>query len=178
GADAPRGIEFELARGFAARLGVDLKIVVEDRVAQLAPKVGRREAHVAAASLSVTDDRREVVAFGPAYQSVEQQVVYRRGTLRPASIGDLVGGRIEVLAGSVQAALLSEALDEHPALIWREDPRATSEDLLRRVDAGVIDYAIVPSNAYGLLRHSYPEARAAFTVGSAYQVAWALPPGA
>ena len=177
GSDEPQGIEYELAQGFATWLGVDLRIVIEDRLAELLPAVSARRAHIGAAALSVTDERKTLVNFGPSYQRVRQAVVYRRGTKRPRSIADLADGRIEVLAGSSHAALLAGARAAHPELIWREDPRATVEELIRRVEDGVIDYTIVPSNVFGLLRHSYPEARAAFSVGDAYEVAWALPQG-
>ncbi|HEU4617599.1 MAG TPA: membrane-bound lytic murein transglycosylase MltF [Gammaproteobacteria bacterium] len=178
GSDAPRGIEYELARGFAARLGVDLKISVENRVSELLPDVGSGRAHIAAAALTVTSPRRELVTFGPAYERVEQQVVHRRGKKAPKSLADLADGRIEVAAGSAQAALLEQARGDAPGLIWREDPRATVEELVRRVSEGTIDYTIVPSNAFALLRHSYPEAEAAFALGGPEPVAWAVPKGA
>jgi len=38
GSDVPRGIEFELAQGFAARLGVDLSLVVADQPAACSPR--------------------------------------------------------------------------------------------------------------------------------------------
>jgi membrane-bound lytic murein transglycosylase F len=177
GTDEARGVEYELAKGFAARLGVDLRIVIEDRLTELLPGVGRSRMHIGAAALTVTDARKERVTFGPTYQSVVQQVVYRRGSTRPSRIEDLAGGRIEVLAGSAHADLLKQAREQHPKLIWREDPRATAEELIRRVGEGIIDYTIVPSNAFALLRHSYPETRAAFGIGEPQQVAWALPKG-
>src|SRR5690606_31664278 len=74
GTDEPRGVEYELAKGFAAKLGVDLRILVEDRFMELVPDVSRRKAHIGAAALTVTDDRKELVNFGPAYQNVLQQV--------------------------------------------------------------------------------------------------------
>jgi membrane-bound lytic murein transglycosylase F len=178
GADEPRGIEFELVRGFAARLGVDLRLVVAERPGDMLPEVARRGAHIAAASLSVTAPREQIVTFGPAYERVRQQVVYRRGAKRPRSIEDLVNGRVEVLAGSTPASLLESARADVPELIWREVPRASLDELIRRVGEGIIDYTIVPTNAFGLLRHSYPEARAAFSIGDDFRIAWALPKGA
>jgi membrane-bound lytic murein transglycosylase F len=178
GADEPRGIEFELARGFAARLGVDLKIIVEDRIGNLLPAVRGGGAHIGAASIAVTEPRQALIEFGPSYGEVSQQVIYRRGSRRPRDVADLVGGSIEVRAGSAHAELLGEARNKHPDLVWREDPRASVEGLIRRVHEGLVDYAIVPSNTFGLLRHAYPEARAAFTVGATYRIAWALPKGA
>jgi membrane-bound lytic murein transglycosylase F len=177
GTDEPRGIEYELAKGFAARLGVNLRIVIEDRLPELLPGIGRGQMHIGAAALTVTDARSQRVSFGPAYQSIVQQVVYRRGTARPRSIEELAAGRIEVLAGSAHADWLKQSREQHPELIWREDPRATIEELIRRVGEGIIDYTIVPSNEFALLRHSYPEARAAFSIGEPQQIAWALPKG-
>src|SRR5690606_14941473 len=134
GKDEPRGIEYELVRGFAERLGVDLKIVVEDRLNSLLPGVrAGGPGHLAAASLVKTDPREALVTFGPSYGKVEQQVIYRRGSARPKSFADLVDGSIEVRAGSMHADLLEDARAELPALIWREDPRASLEDLIRRV---------------------------------------------
>ncbi|HEX7081418.1 MAG TPA: membrane-bound lytic murein transglycosylase MltF [Gammaproteobacteria bacterium] len=178
GSEEARGIEYELALGFAEKLGVDLEIVTENGLGDLLPSVASHDAHIAAAAVMVTDERERLVSFGPPYHRAAQLVIYRRGAHRPQTIADLVGGRIEVLAGSVHAAMLEAARAEHPKLLWREDPRASIEDLIRRVHEGVIDYTIVPSNAYGLLRHSYPEARAAFRVGGTYDIAWALPKGA
>ncbi|MGB7216014.1 MAG: membrane-bound lytic murein transglycosylase MltF [Gammaproteobacteria bacterium] len=177
GSDAPRGIEFELAQGFAARLGVDLSLIVSDKPGSLLPEVARRGAHLAAGSLARAS-HEDVVTFGPAYQRVQQQVIYRAGTKRPKELADLVGARIDVPAGSAQAALLDEALAEHPRLLWREDPRASYEELVRRVQEGLIDYTIVPSHKFSLLRHSYPETRVAFGIGDEFRIAWALPKGA
>src|SRR5690606_2333734 len=118
---------------FAARLGVNLKISVEDRYSELLPNVDRGRAHIAAAALTITAPRRELVSFGPAYERVEQRVVYRRGTRRPQTAADLVGGRIEVAAGSAHVTLLDDARKTEPKLVWHEDSSATTEELVRRV---------------------------------------------
>jgi membrane-bound lytic murein transglycosylase F len=178
GQDEPRGIEYELARGFAARLGVDLKISVEPRFSDLLPDVGNGKAHIAAAALTVTAPRRDLVTFGPAYETIVQQVIYRRGEKRPRSLDDLVDGRIEVVAGSAQAVMLRKARAKAARLAWREDATATADELVQRVSEGIIDYTIVPSNAFALLQHTYPDAQAAFAIGGDEHVAWAVPKGA
>ncbi|HEY8520840.1 MAG TPA: membrane-bound lytic murein transglycosylase MltF [Gammaproteobacteria bacterium] len=175
GADEPRGIEYELARGFAERLGVQLKIQVVDELGDVAPLVATRRAHIAAAGLPVSGVRVERVAFGPSYQNVVQQVVYRRGAKRPRSTADLVGKRLEVVADSAQAALLERLRAEEPLLAWVESPGASAETLIRRVANGEIDYTIVTSNVFALLRHSYPDAVVAFTFDEQSGIAWAIP---
>lgn len=178
GVDEPRGIEYELARGFAERLGVDLRIYIADQYSQVYPDVASGKAHIAAAALTVADARRQAVVFGPAYQDIEPQVIYRRGDKRPNSLADLSGGRLEVVAGSAHAALLERARADEPLLTWREEPEVGTEELLRKVAEGEIDYTIADSHVFALLRHFYPEVSAAFDVGRTNHVAWVLPKGA
>jgi membrane-bound lytic murein transglycosylase F len=175
GADEPRGIEYELARGYAARLGVGLRIYIDD---QVFPDLETGKAQIGAASLTIADARKDAVTFGPAYQTIQPQVIYRRGTKRPRKLEDLLGGRLEVVANSTHAALLTELRSTEPLLSWIEHPRTSSEELIRRVAEGEIDYTIADSHLFELLRHFYPDLRVAFTVGAANQIAWALPKGA
>jgi len=174
GADEPRGIEYELARGYAQRLGVGLRIYIDD---QVFPDLVTGKAQIGAASLTVTDTRKETVSFGPAYQNIQPQVVYRRGTRRPRDLKDLLGRRIEIVADSSHTALLAQLRETEPLLSWIEQPQTSGEELIRRVAQGEIDYTIADSHLFELLRHFYPDLRVAFTLGPVDQVAWALPKG-
>jgi membrane-bound lytic murein transglycosylase F len=178
GADEHRGIEYALASGFAARLGVELVIYTTDQFRALSPEVARGAADIAAAGMQIADATDEEVTFGPGYQSVEQLIVYRMGTRQPASLSELMGGTLEVVAGSGAAATLAEAQQFVPYLQWTEKPAGSAETLLRRVINGESDYAVVPSSEFAVLQHYYPEARAAFALGSREQLAWALPDNA
>ena len=177
GAEEARGIEFELARGFANRLGVSLRLYTADEFHKVYPDILEGNAHIGAAGLTVTTPLEELVTFGPAYQSVQAQVIYRMGTRMPKSIADLPGGNLDVLEGSSHVDLLEEARREVPALDWHEVRAMSAEALIRRVARGDTDYAIINSNEFSLLRHYYPEARVAFDLGSTSHVAWALPKG-
>ena len=174
GPDEPRGIDYELAKGYADRLGVELRIYIADQFWQIFPDVDSGKAHIGAAGLSVTEPRLDLVDFGPPYQSIQQQVIYRRGARRPRELADLVGGRVEVLAGSAYVGLLEQARTEEPLLTWVENADDSIEELVRRVATGEIDYTIVDSNIFDLLRHSQPDARAAFNLGPETPIAWAL----
>lgn len=173
--EEPRGVEYDLLRGFAKRLGVDLRIDVTDQFWQVFPDVASGKDQIGAAGLTVTEPRRQIVDFGPTYQKVSQQVIYRRGTVRPRKIEDLIGGTVEVVAGSSHVGALERARAEHPELSWSEDADASPEQLIERVAKGEIDYTVVDSTSFQLLRQSYPEARAAFAIGPDNGLAWALP---
>lgn len=178
GAEEPQGVEYELALGFARRLGVELRMYAEDEFWALFPEVTEGRAHIAAAGLTITAPRRELVAFGPAYQHVKPLLIYRMGNHRPASLDDLEGGSLEVVAGSSPVALLNDAQQRNPQLHWSERQTGNVETLIRGVSTGASDYAIVPSNEFAVLQHYYPEARAAFALRSNADIGWALPRGA
>ena len=174
GADEPRGIEYELARGYAEKLGVSLRIYIDD---QVFPDLVSGKAEIGAASLTVSDARRDSVTFGPGYQQIEPLILYRRGTPRPRKLADLVGGRLDVVASSSHAALLEKLRQQEPLLTWVEHTERSSDELIRRVAEGEIDYTVADSNLFELLRQFYPDLRVAFPLGPTDRIAWALPKG-
>ena len=178
GANERHGIEYELARAFADHLGVRLRLTTTDDIWQIFPEVSSGKAHIAAAGLIATEAREDMVAFGPGYQNVSAELVYRMGSPRPDSLADVAGGRLEVRAGSAHVGMLYRALESMPTLSWAENRTSDSEALIRRVAEGTIDYAIVNSNELEVLRNYYPEVSVAFDLESEGQLAWALPKGA
>ena len=177
GPDAPRGVDYDLARGFAHWLGVELEIYAVDQFPQILADVRSGKAHVGAASLSATETRRQVVDFGPSYLNVQPLVIYRRGAGRPADLSDLLTRRVEVLGGSSYVGALDAARVEQPGLTWEEIPDISVEGLVRRVAEGKSDITIVDSNLFDLLKHSIPGVKAAFGLGEETPLAWALRKG-
>jgi membrane-bound lytic murein transglycosylase F len=116
------------------------------------------------------------MAFGPAYQHISQHLVHHSRRLRPASPADLVGLRIEVLAGSTHAAGLAALAAQHPGIAYVEVPGVDQFELLDRVSRGAIDATVVNSSDFQVARHLHPELRQAFEIASAQDVAWALSP--
>jgi membrane-bound lytic murein transglycosylase F len=178
GPDSPKGIEFELARDFAHRIGVELEVATADRYWQVLPNVTDGNAHIAATGLAVDPADAAIVEFGPSYQSSRQQLIYRRGSKRPRDTADLVGKRIEVIADAPYAQTLREAANDLPDLTWTESSEFGIEDLVTRVANGQADYTIVDSNLFEVMRQYHPEARVAFDFGPPKPIAWALPKGA
>lgn len=177
GANGPTGFEYDLAQLFADYLGVKLRIVVPENFNAIIPNVAQRNVHLAAAGLTITDERKKWVRFGPSYQSITQQLIYRSGRPQPRSLDDLPGGTIEVVAGSSHAARLRELSRNLPSLVWKSDDQAGDSELLSRVWNKSIDYTIADSNAFMLNQRFYPELRVAFDVSQPQQLAWAFPKG-
>jgi membrane-bound lytic murein transglycosylase F len=178
GANERHGIEYELAQAFADQLGVRLRLTTTDQFWQIFPEVTSGNVHIAAAGFVATEQRKEMVAFGPGYQNVSAQLIYHMGAARPATLADVIGGRLEVRAASSHVGMLYRNLNQMPDLSWAENRTADSETLIRRVAEGTIDYAVVNSNEFEVLRHYYPDVRVAFDIEAEGQLAWALPKGA
>lgn len=175
GPDGPTGFEYDLARLFAEHLGVRLKVVVTDNFSEIIPRTARGDVHIAAAGLTVTDERSKRVRFGPVYQEITQQLVYRDGRNAPRQPLDVIGGTLEVLAGSSHVERLKALQRELPELVWRENAELESEDLLGLVWERKIDFTIADSNEVMLNRRFYPELRVAFDITEPQPLAWAFP---
>lgn len=177
GPEGPVGIEYELARGLADSLGVELVIYSLDSIGEMIPEVASGRAHIAAGGLSITDKRRQMVEFGPSYRSVTEQVVYRNGSPRPRGVEDLIGNHLEVMDGSSHADTLRALRYEHPQLTWLEHPVADEEELLERVSNGELRFTVADSSAVQVSQYFYPEVRVAFELGEPQDLAWAMKPG-
>ena len=176
GAAGPEGPEYELARGFAERLGVRLELQWVRTTAAALATVARNRAHVAAAGLVVDEARVDRVRFGPVYQRIDQYVVYRVQDKLPRTPADLVGRRVVVQRNSGHAAALAQLAQQSPGLTWSEIRAADTLDLLARVALGKADITVADSIEFSLGRHFHPDLRPAFKLAESEAVAWALSP--
>jgi len=174
GPQGPRGVEYELVKKFADSLGVRLRIIVPDHFDDIIPMLVRGEAHMAAAGLTITDARRKRVRFASGYQTVTQQLVYRMGEKRPKTVEDIIGGQIEVIAGSSHVETLVSLKNVHPDLRWQEVRKIDSEEILNLVLEQLVDYTIADSNELTLNQQYFPKLRVAFDISAPQQLAWAF----
>ncbi len=176
GAHGPTGFEYEMVQQFADSLGVKLRIITPDSFSEIIPSVVRGDAHLAAAGLTITEDRKKLVRFGPSYQAITPQLVYRVGTPKPNSMTEL-DGILEIVSGSSHEETLIQLTEQYPDLNWKANGTMESEELLHLVWEQVIDYTIADSNEIKLNQRYYPELRIAFDVSSPEQLGWAFPHG-
>lgn len=172
------GYDYTLAKAFADHLGVTLSITEEENFSNIFQSVGSTAGHMAAAGLTVSEQRQQKVKFTRPYMQVTQEVLYRAGTKRPFKPEDMLGKSILVISNSSHVERLKQLKAELPALRWHEQSDVEMADLMEMVHTGSIDFAIVDSNAYDMNRSLYPRARRAFTISEAAQdIAWAFPKG-
>jgi membrane-bound lytic murein transglycosylase F len=176
GDQGPAGLEYELSRRFAAHLGVELNLQTSPGIKVLLQKVEAGEVDLAAAGLAVTPAWAERVRFGPGYQRVASEVVYRKGTPHPEDIDDLSGRLLEVPESSSHAARLAELSAFNPTLDWSEMRDANTGEVLDLLWEQVVDYTVLHDHEAALKRRFMPELRTAFTLGTPQTLAWAFPP--
>jgi peptidoglycan lytic transglycosylase F len=168
------GFDYELLRDFSRNLGVRLAVTMVDNRAQAKAMVARRRVHLAAGLIPVTPDNAPRIRYGPSYSMLQGQVIYLSGNPRPRDTDDLIGATIETPAGGLGNAELSRLAPTHRDLHWTTPTETSIEQLLTRVNSGAIDYAIVPSTDFMVLRLKYPRLEIGFGLGQLYATAWAL----
>ena len=173
--DSLAGFEYELAQRFAEHLNVRLKIIVPDNLGDILMMIEQGKADIAAAGLTITPAREEIIRFGPVYQEVTQQLVYRQGTKKPKNLTNLSDGQLEVVANSSHVEQLISQQQEIPELDWTENNELDSSGLLELVELQMIDYTIADSNEIAANQALFPELRVAFNVSEPQPLAWAMP---
>ena len=173
----PTGYEYELSKAFSEYLGVDLVLKQANSLSDLYYKLDQKEASFAAAGLTATHitKQNKSVHFSTPYMQVSQQVIYRRGGMRPKDILDLSRGQLFITADSSHAFQLRAIQDkEFPELTWSESPDFETVELLQMVANSEIDFTIVSSNEFEMLQVYYPNLAIAFNLTGAQPLAWAF----
>src|SRR3954462_7579293 len=169
------GIEQDLLELFAKDTGTRLRLVERVRFNDILPALRQHRAHLAAAGLAATEERRKQFLFGPAYLSVHTVVAYNTDNQRPKSLRDLIGKRVVLLAGSTAAEQLRQELTENPKLKWDEIGATDSMELLDRLAADEVDYVITDSNIVELAQNFSSNIGRAFNLGEPETLSWAMP---
>lgn len=167
------GFEYDMASAFAESLGVKLEIILVDQFEKILPEVKASHVDMAAAGLSITEDRKKLFLFSTPYQTIKQQVVFRDGgRKRPKRAANLVGRDIMVTAGSSHVERLNKLKEKYPALSWQETAEDTPENLLIRVWEKELDLTIADSNIVAVVRQYYPDLSIAFSLPPDDKLAW------
>jgi len=171
----PRGLEYDLAKGFADELGVKLRLRPVATLNEAFTQLDAGKVDVIAAGVYPTPEREQRFEFTEAYMQVYPKLVYRAGNPRPKGLSELEG-KIEVLAESSHEPLARDIAGQHEDVESGSVVSSETKDLMYRVWREQTDYAITDSNKLTLNQHFYPELRAAFDIGEARGLAWVVQP--
>jgi membrane-bound lytic murein transglycosylase F len=166
----------QLAQQFANYLYVPLKIVLVP-AEQIETALLSHQAHLSASGFRL-DQKNNGLLYGPAYQTVHEQVVFNQDQPAPHKLTDLAGHRIAVVAGSNHEKTLIALRQKIPALTWESRTSQTVEDLLKEVAQGKLDYTLANHEQIEQMNNYYLNLTVAFDVGKPSRIAWAFPANA
>ncbi len=171
--DRTYGFDYELAQQFADYLGVELKVTVRQNISQLFDDLDEGKADMLAAGLVYNSERVKNYQVGPTYYSVSQQLVYRKGSLRPRSLANLTADQLAIAPGHVAINDL-QALkkQKYPDLDWRVDEKRGTTALMQAVIDGKLDYTVADSVAVSLFQRVHPELAVALDISDEQPVTW------
>lgn len=176
GSEGPDGFEYRLIAGFAEHLGVDVRFVLPPTLDALLDATAHAEVHMAGGGLTATERRRTLLRFSSPYDSVTEQVLYRRGSERPRNIGDIAPGDLHVLAQSSHEETLRRLRDDSaPELEWVSRDGDGIDALLAALERGELRLTMADSSEAALSRRLYGHAAVAFDLGDPQALAWAFP---
>jgi len=178
GAQGTEGLEFDLARAYAARLGVKLNMYPLANEGAMQAELAAGRADIAAASLTDTPDWSRAGDAAQPYARIPQLVVYQRSRVQPRDTLQLEAAKLAVRAGSPQERILQRLKSTvAPALQWVETA-PSSADPVEDVDAGGADYAISDAREFSFAHHLYPNVRVGFALPQERPVQWLVRHGA
>ena len=172
--DKETGLEYELARRFAEQLHVKLKIIVAKNTPALLQMIKSGKADIGAAALVKSEHSERYLAFGPGYQWITQNLIYRNQNEIPRSLADIAPAKLDLAEGVVQPQELVKLQKSYPKLKWNLHPDKDVDDLLEMLEDKKISYTVVNSNDQAIMRHYFPEIRAAFNISDPKPLAWAF----
>ncbi|WP_106477529.1 membrane-bound lytic murein transglycosylase MltF [Phytohalomonas tamaricis] len=174
GRQGPTGFEYELSRRFADYLGVSLAVDHNHNIASVLDGVRTGQADLGAAGLAL-DPSAFGVRFSRPIMTMQPLVVYRRGQPPITSLDDLLDRNIGVIANSGADLALRDAQRDHPGLSWKQTSDLEATDLLRLVNNGTLDAAVIYAHQFRLNRLFFPGVENGFTLGNTLTLAWAFP---
>ena len=186
-----RGFEYDILKGYEKFINRGRKkaseryylVFIPMRFEDILPALAEGRGDIAAANLTITDERAQTVDFADAYlPNVNEIVVTHRDAPAIESIDDLAGRSVYVLAATSYVEHLM-ALNERfvgegksPMEIIEADADFDHADVLELVNSGVVDVTVADEHIAKVWSQVFPNIilKSDIVVSSGGSVAWAV----
>jgi membrane-bound lytic murein transglycosylase F len=175
---SPRARDHELLQEFAARHDLTVEVLVEPDFARLFPRLLSGDADVVAHGLTVTDERKRLVAFTRPVATVNQVLVGKRGAAFAPRNRNQLEGKVVVVhqASSYAQSLL--ALKVRGLQVEAAPEELDSEGVVYGVGRGEYPLTVTDSHLFESISRYNADVEALFPVAEGKEIAWALRPDA
>ncbi len=170
----PTGYEVDLLRAFAREYGLTLRYDVQPDIDTLLTALDAGEGHIAAANLTVTEQRAETHRFGPVYRNTREQLVCNDSGPVPTRMERLREARIVVLDGSSYLDTITELAERIPDVSWTVERAGSAMPLLEQVHEQVFDCTIADSYLADFARRRHPDLVVGMDLTADRGLAWAF----
>ena len=170
------GPEYELTQDFAKSLGVNAVYKVYDSTQEIITGLNTGEGHIAAAGITVTQERQQLFDFGNSYQEISEQLVCHRKSGRITKLEDIPGHDIAVPAGTSYISTLNKLRSTLPDLQWQTLPSVDSRKLMEKVWKQELQCTVADSNIVDINQRYYPELWVELDLVKS-RLAWMIPTG-
>ncbi len=172
--EGPAGFEYDLARAYAAHLGLKLEMKTARTIKAVLDDVSEDRADLAAAGLTITAQRKKHFRFGPPYLYTKTLVVCARRGVQPHSLDELKTVKLRVAPGSAYVALLQKLQRKMPDLRFEISDGDSVEALLSQIGRTRNFCTLADSHVFAQNRRYLPELVSPMALGGPQPIAWAL----
>ncbi|QCK16927.1 MltF family protein [Mangrovivirga cuniculi] len=184
----PMGYEYELLQRLAKDMDIKLEIRISDSIEEAFDMLNSGKVDIIAYNLSVTKERKKYATF-TEHHSIERQVLVQRKPdnwrkLKWHQIEnklvreplELIGKKVYVRSSSAYLTRLQNLSEEigDDIFIVEAETGTTTEDLIRSVANGEIDYTIADENMAKANATYYPGIDVKTAVSFPQRISWAV----
>jgi len=174
----PVHYETELIDQFAEQLGLQSEWIYVENFDDLLPMLIEGKGDIAAANLTITEERKEKVVFSVPVTIVTEQLVTRSDD-KIKSANELQGRTIVVPKSSSYLGTVQALKKQYPKINVQEvNGEMSVVEILDGVANGEFDLAVADSNIIEAILPVQPKLKVAFDVSRERPVAWAVRPDA
>jgi membrane-bound lytic murein transglycosylase F len=174
----PVHFETELIARYAEQAGLEPEWIYVDNFDDLLPMLMEGKGDLVAANLTVTGDRKELVAFTVPVTIVTEQLVVRSDD-NIKSAKELRGRNVALLKSSSYWGTISRLAKKDPKIVMQEVPESLSiVEILDGVATNEFDVTVADSNLLNAILPVQPKLKVAFDVSNERPIAWAVRPDA
>jgi membrane-bound lytic murein transglycosylase F len=171
--ESPMGFEYDLARAFASRLGVDLHVATPSW-SRLIPSLQREAGDIIAAGMTITEQRSKEIAFSVPYMNVQQMVITHKDRNDLQDLDDLAERTIHIRNHTSYQRRLQELQEQGVELNIKVHDNVPTEEFIRLVANKDIQLTVADSNIAQLNRRYYPDVRMAFPISEKQSLGWGV----
>ena len=185
------GFEYELLQWLAEYLELELEVKIASDMDELINMLNRGEGDIVAHNLTITTERKKYLAFTEHHATTRQVLVQRKPEnwqkMRAADIQeklvdspvDLVDLKGEVIYVRKNTSYVERLMHLEKELGGRfsivyEPPDRNTEDIIRDVAEGKIDYTVADHNIALLNSMYYPNLDISVDISLLQRIAWAV----